>query len=195
MGTGLDVLRPDHLAKGHGRMKPPRRVTLLGCPIDPLTMEETVNRIDLAIQRGQCLQHVVVNAAKLVHLQNDPELRASVVVSDLINADGQAVVWAARFLGKPLPERVAGIDLMGGFIRLAHEKQCRVFFFGAREEVVRKVVEIYSKAFSPAIIAGYRNGYYQMEEELAIATEIRDSGAQILFIAISFPTEEVFLNT
>ncbi|MFZ2955969.1 MAG: WecB/TagA/CpsF family glycosyltransferase [Candidatus Ozemobacteraceae bacterium] len=172
-----------------------KRVYLLGCPIDCLSMSETVERIDTSIQQGTCLHHVVVNSAKLVNMQSDRELRDSVIASDLINADGQAVVWAGRFLGQPLPERVAGIDLMGRLVRLAHEKKYKVFFFGAREEIVAEVVRRYSKKYSPAIIAGYRNGYFQKAEEVTIAEQIRDSGAQILFIAISSPTKEIFLNT
>ena len=172
-----------------------RRANFLGCPIDCLTMAETVDRIDTAIRSGACLQHVVVNAAKLVHMQSDAELRQSVIASDLINADGQAVVWAANFLGQPLPERVAGIDLREELVGLAHRNGYKIFFFGATEDVVRQVVATYAEAYSPDIIAGCRNGYYRKDEEATIAAQIRDSGAHILFIAISSPTKEIFLNT
>ena len=170
------------------------RINILNCPIDKLTMDETVKKIDESIVAKTHLHHVVVNAAKMVHMQKDKELYESVISSDIINADGQAVVWASKFLGQPLSERVAGIDLMQNLVKLAYEKNYKVFFFGAKEEVVSEVVSHYSKMYSPEIIAGYRNGYFQKEEEQSIAQEIANSGAEILFVAISSPTKEIFLN-
>lgn len=171
------------------------RINILNCPIDKLTMDETIKLIDDSIASKTHLHHVVVNAAKMVHMQSDKELRESVVNSDIINADGQAVVWASRFLGQPLKERVAGIDLMQNLVKLAYEKGYKVFFFGAKEEIVKGVVDRYSKEYSQDIIAGYRNGYFKKEEEENIAKQISDSGADILLVAISSPTKEIFLNT
>jgi len=170
------------------------RVTILNCPIDKLTMQETLDIIDNSINKRTTIHHVVVNAAKLVHMQKDNELYNSVVSSDIINPDGQAVVWASQFLKKPLPERVAGIDLMENLVKLAYTKKYRIFFFGAKEEVVKKVVDTYSNKYSNDIIAGYRNGYFNKDEEKDIAQQIAKSGADILFVAISSPTKEIFLN-
>lgn len=171
------------------------RINILNCPIDKLTMDETIKLIDDSIVSKTHLHHVVVNAAKMVHMQSDKELRESVVNSDIINADGQAVVWASRFLGQPLKERVAGIDLMQNLVKLASEKGYKVFFFGAKEEIVKGVVDKYSQMYSGDIIAGYRNGYFRKDEEENIAKQIADSKADILFVAISSPTKEIFLNT
>lgn len=170
------------------------KIKILNCPIDTYTMEETVSLIDESIQNKTRLHHVVVNAAKLVYMQKDKELYTSVVSSDIINPDGQAVVWASKFLGQPLPERVAGIDLMQNLVKLAHENGYKVFFFGAKEEIVQGVVDRYVREFSHEIIAGYRNGYFKKEDEASIAKQIAESGADILFVAISSPTKEIFLN-
>ena len=168
-------------------------INILNTSIHNLSMRETIQIVDNTISEGNQLHHVVVNAGKIVAMQNDLKLRQSVNQSDLINADGQAVVWASKVLGKPLKERVAGIDLMVNLVQLAHQKNYKIFFFGAQEEVVKKVVDIYSDQFSPNIIAGYRNGYFKKEEEESIAREIGESGANILFVAISSPTKENFL--
>lgn len=170
-----------------------KRVVILGTPIDNLTMTETLDCISAAIRNGVHLHHTVVNAGKIVAMQKDPQLRESVINADLINADGQGVVWASRLLGKPLKERVAGIDLMEELVRLASRNCYKVFFLGAKETIVKSVVDHYSKKYSPGIIAGYRNGYFKKEEEPAIARQIADSGANILFVAISSPTKENFL--
>ena len=137
-----------------------KRIKLLSCPIDVLTMQETIESIDQNIKDNVPIQHSVVNTAKLVYMQKNDKLYESVTTSDIINADGQAVVWAARLFGKKLPERVAGIDLMENLVKLAYKKKYKIFFLGAKEEVVEKVVNNYSSLYSSAIIAGYRNGYF-----------------------------------
>jgi len=170
------------------------RIELLGCPINTLTMKETVEMINDSIVNNSRIHHVVVNAAKLVNMRKDAELKDSVINCDIINPDGQSVVWASHILGSPLPERVTGIDLMENLIRLSSEKGYKVFFLGAKEEVVRSVVARYSQEYSPDLIGGYRNGYFSHEEEEGIAKKIAESGSHILFVAISSPVKEKFLN-
>jgi N-acetylglucosaminyldiphosphoundecaprenol N-acetyl-beta-D-mannosaminyltransferase len=169
------------------------KVDFLGIPVDALTMAETINRIDKAIEENKQINHVVINAAKVVLIQEDKELYKSVISCDIINADGQSIVWAAGFLGKKIPERVAGVDLMEELVKLSKEKKYKCFFFGAKEEVVKKVVDVYSQKYGPEIIAGYRNGYFTKEEEPLIAKQIADSATQLLFVAITSPKKENFL--
>jgi len=169
------------------------KINILNTSIHNLTVQETLQNIEQIIENKQQIQHVVVNAGKIVAMQSDLQLRRSVNECDLINADGQAVVWASKVLGKPLKERVAGIDLMIELVKLAHHNNYKIFFFGAKETVVKEVVKKYSEEFSPKIIAGYRNGYFKKDEEQNIARQIADSGANILFVAISSPTKENFL--
>lgn len=169
------------------------RVKFLNTVIDNYSSTETLAIVENAIKSKKQIHHTVVNAGKIVAMQSDLQLRHSVNESDLINADGQAVVWASKILGKPLKERVAGIDLMVNLVDLAYQKKHKVFFFGAKEEVVKTVVEKYSNQYSSDIIAGYRNGYFKKEQEEEIAKEIAESGANMLFVAISSPTKENFL--
>jgi N-acetylglucosaminyldiphosphoundecaprenol N-acetyl-beta-D-mannosaminyltransferase len=171
------------------------RIKICDIPVDVFTMKDTIALIDKAIVEKRAIHHVVINAAKVVNAQKDEALRESIVSCDIINADGQAIVWASRFLGKPLPERVAGIDIMANLVKLAAEKKYRIFFLGAKEDVVKQVVEVYTKMYGKDIIAGYRNGYFTKEEEQDVAKQIADSGASILFVAMSSPKKEIFLNT
>jgi len=165
----------------------------LNTSIHNLSMNETLSIIGDAINQKKQIHHVVVNAGKIVALQKDKQLRESVNNSDLINADGQAVVWASKILNKPLKERVAGIDLMMNLVQFAAKNNHKIFLFGAKEEVVNKVAEMYSSKYGKNIIAGYRNGYFKKEDEPSIAKEIADSGAQMLFVAITSPIKENFL--
>jgi N-acetylglucosaminyldiphosphoundecaprenol N-acetyl-beta-D-mannosaminyltransferase len=170
-----------------------RKIKILNTSIDNLSMDETLTIVHNSIRENKQIQHTVVNAGKIVAMQKDTQLKESVNSSDIINADGQAVVWASKRLNKPLKERVAGIDLMQNLVKLAYQNNYKIFFFGATEEIVKQVVETYSSKYSNNIIAGYRNGYYKPEEEKEIAKEIAQSGANMLFVAISSPTKENFL--
>lgn len=171
------------------------RITLMGCHVDNLSMEETLGRIEQFIQSGRPHQHVVVNVDKLVKASRDPGLRQIINDCALINADGMPVVWASRLLGKPLKERVAGVDLFEALMRRAGEKGWRVFLLGAREEVVSKVAETYQRKYPRLQLAGYRNGYWKGEaEEAEVARQVRDSRADLLFVAISSPKKEQFLG-
>lgn len=78
---------------------------VLGCAIDRLDMEQTLPRCQAIVERGVFAQQVSINAANLFALGHDPDLREVVSRCELVNADGQAVVWASRL---PCPERGAG---------------------------------------------------------------------------------------
>jgi N-acetylglucosaminyldiphosphoundecaprenol N-acetyl-beta-D-mannosaminyltransferase len=171
------------------------RITLMGCQIDNLSMEDTLGRIEGFIHSGKPHQHVVVNVDKLVKASRDAELRKIINDCALINVDGMPVVWASRLLGKPLKERVAGVDLFEALMRRAGEKGWRVFLLGAREEVVSAVADTYQRKYPRLVLAGYRNGYWKGEaEERAVVEQIRDSRADLLFVAISSPKKEQFLG-
>lgn len=171
-----------------------QRIYICNIPVDALTMKQTVEIIDEAISKKISILHGAINAAKLVNAQKNDALMTSLKNCDIINADGKAIVWASKFLNRRLPERVSGIDLMDSLVKLAAAKKYKIFFFGAKEKVVQKVVEKYSNEYGIDIIAGYRNGYYAKKDESEIAKEIANSCADILFVAITSPGKEIFLN-
>ena len=171
------------------------RITLMGCSIDNLTMEETLQTVEGFIHTGRPHQHVVVNVDKLVKASRDPELRRIINDCALVNVDGMPVVWASRLLGRPLKERVAGCDLFEALMRRAGEKGWRVFLLGAREEVVSKVASTYRHKYPNLVLAGYRNGYWKGEaEEAEVVEQIRAARPDLLFVAISSPKKEQFLG-
>ena len=172
-----------------------KKVNIFNIPIDAITMKETLQRVEDAIVKQEQIHHTVVNAGKIAAMQTNKELQKSVVEATIINADGQAIIWAANLLGQKLPERVSGIDLMEGLVKRSFEKGYKCYFLGATEEVVAKLVNIYKDQYSKDIIAGYRNGYFNKGEEESIAHQISESGANILFVAITSPKKEIFLNT
>ncbi len=171
-----------------------KKVILFGVPIDNLTLEETVGRVESMIREGGTHQHVVVNVDKIVKLQRDPELRKAILSCDLINADGQPIVWASRFLQHPLKERVTGVDLFDRLIARCAEKGYRPYLLGARQEIVERVLEVLKQRYPTLKIAGYRNGYWQPAEEAEVVQGIKRAQPEMLFVAMGSPKKEIFLN-
>lgn len=170
-----------------------QRIEVLNCPMDVATMGETVAAIDQAVAAGRFTQHVVVNVAKLVNMRKDPELDASVRECDIINIDGMGVVIGARLFGHDVPERVAGVDLFYGLLAMSAQRGYSVYLLGAMDEVVGETAHWVQVQYPGLKLAGYHHGYF-WDDEQAMVDKIRQSGAQLLFVAITSPKKENFIN-
>jgi N-acetylglucosaminyldiphosphoundecaprenol N-acetyl-beta-D-mannosaminyltransferase len=168
------------------------RAVVLGCAIDAVILEEVVDAIESRIVRREPCQHVAINAAKLVRLQRDPQLRDVIAGCELVTADGQAVVWAARLLGRPLPGRVTGIDLMDAVAGRASERGYRVYVLGARPKVLERALTVLRERY-PALELYGRHGYFGPEEEPEVVESIAEAGPDVLFVALDTPAKELFL--
>ena len=138
-------------------------------------------------------KHLSVNAAKLVQMQRDARLRAIAANCALVSADGQSVVWASRLFRRPLPERVAGIDLMERLLKLAEREGYGVYVLGARADVLERAVGMFRLRYPRLEIVGYRDGYFHDDESPSICDAIRLAVPQILFVAMSSPRKEYWL--
>jgi len=170
-----------------------KRVNFLKSPMDIATMDETVSFIENKLVQGEFLQHVVVNVAKIVNMQKDPVLADSVKACDVINIDGMGVVFGARFLGHQVKERVAGVDLFHNLLTMSAKRDFPVFLLGATEDVVAKTATKVKEQNPDLNIAGFNDGYFWDDEE-AVVNKIKASGAKLLFVAITSPKKENFIN-
>ena len=170
------------------------RVNVAGVEVDNLTEAETVAAVARMMAAGGPHYLCVINAAKAVAAARDARLRGVLGRASLVTADGMSVVWAARLLGGRLKERVTGIDLFERLVAEAAARGWSVFFFGARDESVRGVVECFRRAHPGLRVAGWRNGYFELSESDAVAEQIRRSGAEMLFVAMGSPAQEYWVG-
>ena len=171
------------------------RRELLGVPIDSLTFDETVSRAVHAIKAKRLTQHVAINVAKLVKARHDPELWRDIAESHIVGIDGMGIVWAARALGVPVPERVAGVDLMERLLKICAEQGFRPYFLGASSEVLQRAMANARSRWPGLEFAGCRDGYFHADDERDIVASIRNSGADCLFIGMPTPQKERFLHS
>jgi len=171
------------------------RVEFLGCPMDILTMDETVDLARRSMRDRTSVRHVALNVAKLVNMRFDPVLASDVVTSDLVSIDGMGIVFAARALGVKVNERVTGIDLFLNLMSVCGTEGFRPYLLGGTDRVVRQAAAEIARMNSSISFAGVRDGYFTSEQEAQVVGEIRRSGADCLFIGMPTPRKERFLAT
>lgn len=170
------------------------RYPILNTYVNAISMEETVAEVEKIIRDGNPTQHVVINASKVNLMNENVKLQKIVNACPLINADGASIIWAAKKLGIPLKERVTGIDLFLNLVRIAAEKNYKIYLFGAKEDVVQKVKNIFMKQYPSLQIVGIQNGYFTDADEPNIVAHMAESGADMMFVAFSSPQKEFWVN-
>lgn len=171
------------------------RQVLFGFRLDAMRIDNVLARCRTALATRQRMMIGVLNAAKVVNSRQDGLQRSSLLDCDILLADGQSVVWASRLLGRPLPERVAGIDLFERLLALADAEGRSVYLLGAKPDILSKLEDVIGDRFPRLRIAGSHHGYFNESENAGIADDIRRSGADMLFLGMTSPKKEIFLGT
>jgi N-acetylglucosaminyldiphosphoundecaprenol N-acetyl-beta-D-mannosaminyltransferase len=169
------------------------REIFLGCPVDILTITETVELARTSMRDRTRLQHVALNVAKLINSRSDSVLAADVANSDLVGIDGMGIVCGMRLLGLPVTERVAGIDLLSELLAVCASDGFRPYFLGATRDTVQLAGTRVLAKHPEIRFAGLRDGYFSPAEEREVVDDIRNSGADCLFIGMPTPRKERFL--
>lgn len=171
------------------------RRTILACPIDALTLGQTVARIVELMQEGGTHSQLSLNAAKVVEAHRDPKLRGYLERATLVSADGQSLVWAGKILGVHLPERVAGIDLFSRLLNTLGRLDLSAYFLGARGGVIDRAVDQIEDSHPQLRIAGFRHGHFAPHDDARVASEIAQSAPDALFVGMSSPRKEYWIDT
>lgn len=175
-------------------------IALLGSPLDNLTMEETIERFIhfVAVGRATHKGHQVatVNVDFLVKALADPELKFILQEVDMATIDGMPLVWGSRWLGTPIPERVAGSDFVPLLARRAAQEGLSIFLLGATPEVSARAAEILAQENPGLVIAGVLSPPFKpiLEMDPAIAKQIRTADPDILLVAFGNPKQEKWIE-
>jgi N-acetylglucosaminyldiphosphoundecaprenol N-acetyl-beta-D-mannosaminyltransferase len=168
------------------------RIELLRTQLDAIEFERVLERVDEAVAGGRPTLNASLNAAKVVRLQEDAELREAIAGCELITADGVPIVWAARLFGYDVPGRVNGTDLMEALLARAEERAWSVYLLGSREDVLTDARAEIVRRHPRLRIAGSHHGYFAAADEEAVVAEVAAARPDILFIALQTPEKELF---
>lgn len=147
------------------------------------------------MMRAGAPAHVVTLGAEMAVLaSHDEQYRAVINQADLVVADTVGVVWAARALGRPVPGRVAGIELAERSLDGYKPEALSVFLLGGADGVAAAAAQNLAHKHPTAQIAGTQHGYFSADEEPDIARAIRESHARLVFVGIGFPRQEQWIR-
>ncbi len=166
----------------------------LGLPLDHVTMDQAVLRFEQFVHDGLPRKVFCPNVALLVWARQQPELQRIYHECDLLPADGMAIYYASRLLGDPIPEMVSGSLLFFRLLELSQAKGYRVYFLGTTQAILEQAVSNLRRQYPGLQIAGYRNGFFRWEDAPGIAEEIRGSRPDFLFVGMSTPLKERFVD-
>ncbi len=168
-------------------------VNILGVNVASLTMSQAVEQIEKFMEEKQGALIATANAEMIMQATKDESFRRIMNEAALVVPDGAGAVWAARHLGYPMPERVAGCDLVQALLARAPKKKRRVFFFGSAPGIADRARDKAEALYPGVTIVGTRNGYFSASEEQAIVESIRSLHVDLLLVALGSPRQEKWL--
>lgn len=171
----------------------PPVVTTFGLPLDAVTREAMVARVDQVIADGSAVWLTFVNVAVLVQVMRDPQAGHTLQKADYRLCDGMGLLYASRWLGEPLPEMVSGPYLLFRLLERADAQGYSAYFLGGTPEVIEAAMTKVRHLYPRLRLAGYRDGFFTEDQQTEVVAEIRASRAQLLFVGMGFPRERLFL--
>ena len=162
------------------------------------SLEDVAQEVVRLAARNVPAMVVTPNADHVVNLERDPALRAAYAAADLVIPDGMPVVWASRLLGTPVRERVTGSDLMPRLCELAAERRLKVFLLGGADGVAARAADNLVRTHPQLVVAGIacppRGFERDREQDARIVQAVRDSGADLVFVCLGSPKQEVWMS-
>jgi polysaccharide biosynthesis protein PslH len=186
------------LSAAYQRFAPPPvpRVPLLDVPFDAVTMPETLERIGTMIASARPHYIATANVDFCVQAKSDHELHGILQKAHLVVCDGTPLVWLSRLLRRPLPERVAGSDLVPQLLAKAEQKQWRVFFLGGQEKVLAQAIRnVQAKHRQLEIVGSYSPPFAPLDEmpNADICARIREAKPDVLLVSFGCPKQEKWI--
>ncbi|GFR39188.1 N-acetylmannosaminyltransferase [Insulibacter thermoxylanivorax] len=168
-------------------------IKLFDIPISAMGFIETANYMEHMIERKRPQQVVTINPIMIMEGLKNPDFRRVLEEADLNVPDGAGVVWASKVVKRPVTERVAGIDLMLEMLARAERNRYRVFLLGADRDTIVLAVAKIRERYPNIEIVGYRNGYFQEEQDEEVIAQIREANPDLLFVGRSLYTQEPWI--
>lgn len=137
---------------------------------------------------------VTANPEIVMKTREDESYKRIVQSADYVVPDGAGILLAARYLKQPLPERIAGFDLMVSLLEFAHAENLSVYLLGAQKKVNEKVVVEIKKRFPNIIIAGHQDGFFKLGNK-SVVEKVRQASPDIVLVALGLPKQEQWINT
>ena len=178
-------------------VSPPSTVDVVGVPLSVIDYERTLRWIDAMVAERQRGYVCVCNVHTVMASQEDAELRAALMSSSLNVPDGQPLVWAMNALGESLRDRVYGPELMARACARAASTGQRFYLYGGRDQdaLVRLGLSLRRRYPGLNVVGAYAPPFRTLteEERTAIAEDINESDADVVWVGIGVPRQEKWM--
>ncbi|MGB0712664.1 MAG: WecB/TagA/CpsF family glycosyltransferase [Gammaproteobacteria bacterium] len=191
---GLALRAIPALLYGKGVPNASDQVSILGIPVENLTMDEAVEAILEAMEKPVARQICFVNADCFNIAARDPEYRQTLLSCDAVYADGIGVKLAGKILRREVKQNVNGTDLFPRLCDAMQGTQRSLYLLGARPGIADAVAEFVTKNYPDCRIAGHHHGYLDEAGEREVIEEIRASGAELLLVAFGAPRQDRWIE-
>ncbi len=171
----------------------PKRIEILGMPVDCVVMQSALDYVETLLKGNKAASIIAVNPEKVIKARKESILLKAIQNAGLLLPDGIGVVWGTRLLKLGKMERVAGADLMPAFCERATEKGYKIFLFGAKPQVNEQAVAVLRARYPGIQIVDHHHGYVSKEQMPTLIKQINDSKAEILFLALGSPHQEIWM--
>ena len=171
-------------------------IQIRGIPFATGTMEEAVSYADGAIRAKKQTLVFTPNAEMAERCAEDSSFADLIVRGELILPDGEGILMASRILGTPISQKLAGVEFGEAILSLSAGNGYRVFFLGGKPGVAELAAERMKEKYPGLTVCGTSNGYFTKngEENDRIIEEINQSSADILFICLGSPAQEIWAS-
>lgn len=169
-------------------------VCVLGVRVDKVTIEQALRLMERFVAEGHPHQIVTLNPEFVMEAQRNPEFRVTLEEADLALPDGVGLLWAARLLGQPLPERVTGSDSVPLIAELSARQGYRLYLLGAAPGVAERAAEVLRRNYPGVKIVGTYAGSPDPAEEEEIIARVRAASPDFLFVAYGAPRQDVWIH-
>ncbi|GAB4455796.1 MAG: hypothetical protein OHK0029_12480 [Armatimonadaceae bacterium] len=179
---------------GEGVATAPDTVTLLGIPVDNVTMTEAVEWITERLdQRENPAQVSFVNADCANIAYKNTAYRSVLQDSEFVLADGIGMKLAGKLLRREIKQNVNGTDLFPRLCAALEGTEHSIYFLGGQPEIPERVAQWVQTHYPQVRIAGTQHGYFAPEDEGAVIQQIRASGASLLLVAFGAPRQDMWV--
>lgn len=178
---------------------------LLGLRLSTLTQDEALARIDRAMATGEPISVTFLNPNYVIAAWRDPRLKELINTFDLILPDGWGVVYAARFLGIEIADRIAGDDISPDLFRLAESHGWRTFLFGSEPGVAEQARRTINRLLPALPVCGVRHGWwdvvrghpgwYEPDDEVAAVTAVNEAEADLVVVGLPTPLQQRWVTS
>ncbi|ANZ63086.1 acetylglucosaminyldiphospho-UDP acetyl-beta-D-mannosaminyltransferase [Secundilactobacillus paracollinoides] len=165
-----------------------KTIEILQVPFINTTQRHFLKAVETRVSQRENIFVVTANPEIVMYAQTDCHYLSLLQNADYVTPDGIGIIKGADILGKTLPERITGYDVLVDLLKWGNDAHKSAYFVGAKQEVIDALTPIIAHDYPNLTVKGMRNGYFN--DFAPIAADIAETQPDMVFLAVGFPKQE-----